>query len=250
VPTGGTSAHAFTLVHDDEPEAFAAQVAALGPGTTLLVDTFDIATGITHAVAAAGPGLGAVRIDSGDLAGEARRARALLDELGAAGTRIVISGDLDEWRIAELADAPVDRMLVGTQLVVGSGAPTAGLVYKLVAVADRPGADAPLRPVAKRSLGKATRGGAKVAYRRLDEDGRAQVELVGNPERVEAGLGTDRLRPLQVVLVAGGVVDPAGFDLEAARRHHRVGLAELGPDATALEDGPPALAVVELDGDG
>ena len=252
IPTGGTTAHAFVLGHEDEPTAFAAQVAAYGPGTTLLVDTYDVARGIVHAVAAAGPGLGAVRIDSGDLAAEAVRARALLDELGAHGTRIVVSGDLDEWRIAEVCAAPVDRMLVGTQLVVGSGAPTAGLVYKLVAVADGPGADAPLRPVAKRSMGKATRGGAKVAYRRLDESGRALVELVGDPGRGGVGLRQpDRLRPLQVALVSAGQIDPAALDLAAARRHHRTALHELGaggrrPAAT----GPRRLAVVDVDGDG
>ncbi|MEX2289273.1 MAG: nicotinate phosphoribosyltransferase [Mycobacteriales bacterium] len=170
IPTAGTSAHAFTLAHADEQEAFAAQVAVLGTGTTLLVDTYDTEQGIRHAVAAAGPGLGGIRLDSGDPAEQAGRARALLDELGATGTRIVCTGDLDEHSIAALAGAPVDVYGVGTAVVTGSGSPTAGFIYKLVAIAREPGRDAPLVPVAKRSIGKATSGGRKWAYRTAEGD--------------------------------------------------------------------------------
>jgi nicotinate phosphoribosyltransferase len=130
VPTAGTAAHAFTLLHDDELGAFRAQIAALGPATTLLVDTFDITKGIENAVAAGGPSLGAIRIDSGDLGVLARQARAQLDGLGATGTRIVVSGDLDEYAIAALAAAPVDIYGAGTAVVTGSGAPTAGFVVQ------------------------------------------------------------------------------------------------------------------------
>jgi nicotinate phosphoribosyltransferase len=246
IPTGGTTAHAFTLAHTDEIAAFRAQVAARGPSTTLLVDTYDVATGIDNAVAVAGTGLGAVRIDSGDLPAEARRARAQLDRLGATGTAIVISGDLDEWRITELADAPVDRMLVGTQLVVGSGAPTAGLVYKLVASSREEGPGAPLEPVAKRSAGKATRGGAKVAFRRYGHDGTAEVELVASVARAREVIGGhDRL--LQQPLVVEGDVNRPAVDLGAARAHHRRSLDELAPQARDLRDGAPALAVLDVD---
>src|SRR5690606_2146372 len=100
-------------------------LAAMGPGTTLLVDTYDIPAGIRNAVAAARelgvPGPGAVRIDSGVPEDEVPAARALLDALGATGTRIVLSGDLDEHRIATLAGVPVDTFGVGTRLVTGSG---------------------------------------------------------------------------------------------------------------------------------
>src|SRR6201997_1218212 len=130
LPTAGTSAHAFTLLYDgpdgpDEPGAFAAQVAALGTGTTLLVDTYDVTTGVANAVAAAGTALGAVRIDSGELGGLARQVREQLDRLGATKTRIVVSGDLDEFSIAALRAEPVDSYGIGTSLVTGSGAPTA-----------------------------------------------------------------------------------------------------------------------------
>src|SRR5204863_7623152 len=165
----------------DEDAAFRAQLAALGPGTTLLVDTYDTETGIRRAVAAAGPNLGAIRLDSGDPLEEVPKARQLLDELGATATRIVVTGDLDEYAIEELGALPVDGYGVGTSLVSGSGAPTAELVYKLVAVADEPGARAPLRPVAKTSVGKATVGGRKIAWRRLDDEGYAAAELLTRP---------------------------------------------------------------------
>ncbi|TAL12690.1 MAG: nicotinate phosphoribosyltransferase, partial [Frankiales bacterium] len=185
IPTAGTSAHSFTLAHRTEVEAFRAQVASLGAGTTLLVDTYDTEQGIRNAVAVAGPQLGAIRLDSGDPEAEVRRARALLDELGATATRIVVTGDLDEHSIAGLADEPVDGYGVGTAVVTGSGAPTAGFVYKLVAMARTPGPEAPLEPVAKTSAGKATLGGRKWAYR--SDDGREVLRL--DPR--EAG------RPLQ-----------------------------------------------------
>jgi nicotinate phosphoribosyltransferase len=132
VPTAGTSAHSFTLLHDSERDAFTAQVESLGKGTTLLVDTYDIAEAVELAVDIAGPELGAVRIDSGDLVLLAHQVRRQLDSLGATSTRIIATSDLDEHAIAALAAAPVDGYGVGTSLVTGSGHPTSGFVYKLV----------------------------------------------------------------------------------------------------------------------
>jgi nicotinate phosphoribosyltransferase len=151
VPTGGTSAHAFTLLHDDEREAFEAQVASLGKATTLLVDTYDVAEAVRIGVEVAGPELGAVRLDSGDLLAQAVEVRKQLDSLGNRDTHIIVTSDLDEYAIAALAAAPVDAYGVGTNLVTGSGAPTAGLVYKLVA---RERQDGVLVGVAKRSKDK------------------------------------------------------------------------------------------------
>ena len=224
IPTTGTAAHSFVLAHTDERAAFAAQVDAFGPGTTVLVDTYDVPAAIATAVQVAGTGLGAIRIDSGDLREHARAARAQLDALGATGTRIVASGDLDEYRIAALSGAPIDAYGVGTSLVTGSGHPTAGFIYKLVAIADGPGAN--LHPVAKHSEGKATVGGRKVAYRRLDADGHARGDLltVGDPASPEPA--SPALRPLQVAAIqAGRVVHRPG--LEEIRAHHRAALAEL-----------------------
>jgi nicotinate phosphoribosyltransferase len=170
IPTTGTAAHAFTLLHDDEAAAFASQVATLGKDTTLLVDTYDIAEGIRRAIAVAGPELRAIRIDSGDLSVLASQSRQLLDSLGATETKIILSGDLDEYAIAALAAEPVDIYGAGTAVVVGSGAPTANLVYKLVEVDGR--------PVVKRSENKATVGGRKTAVRRHKPTGTATEEII------------------------------------------------------------------------
>src|SRR3954469_19744823 len=209
VPTAGTAAHAFTLLHDDEPAAFASQVAALGKNTTLLVDTYDIAQGIRNAIAVAGPDLRAVRIDSGDLSVLAQHSRELLDSLGATETKIVVSGDMDEYAIATLAAEPVDMYGAGTAVVTGSGAPTAGLVYKLVEVEGK--------PVVKRSENKATVGGRKTAVRRHKPTGTATEEIVVS-QGVPDHQANDRL--LQRTYVAAGVVQelPA---LQESREHLR-----------------------------
>ena len=245
VPTRGTSAHAFTLVHDSERQAFRAQLTTQGKGTTLLVDTFDVAGAVRTAVELAGPDLGAVRVDSGDLATTARQVRVLLDELGAHKTRIVLTGDLDEHSIAALATTPVDGYGVGTALVTGSGAPTAALVYKLVARALEPGADTRLRPVAKRSVGKPSRGGRKWAVRHLDEGGKAVAERVSVVPPGPSPAGRELLRPL---VRRGEIIGRQA--LEQARQQHRDALAELPVHALQLSRGYPAIpTAMEPDGD-
>jgi len=239
VPTVGTSAHSFTLLHSSEREAFGAQLDTLGSDTTLLVDTYDVATAVRTAVELAGPGLGAVRIDSGDLPVVARRVRTLLDSLGATKTRIVLTGDLDEYSIAALAATPVDGYGVGTSLVTGSGAPTAALVYKLVARADDDRESGPLRPVAKRSVGKPGRGGRKWAVRSRDSSGTAVAELVTTMPP-EPGPGD---RVLLQQLVRGGEI--VGREpLAAARSRHREAVAELPAYALQLSRGYPAIPTV------
>ncbi|GII71481.1 nicotinate phosphoribosyltransferase [Sphaerisporangium melleum] len=236
VPTAGTSAHAFTLLHASEYEAFQAQIDSLGTGTTLLVDTYDVAKAVRTAVELAGPGLGAVRIDSGDLAVAAHEVRRLLDGLGATRTRIVVTSDLDEYAIAALAAAPVDGYGVGTSVVTGSGAPTAAMVYKLVAREDDEGV---LRPVAKRSVGKPSKGGRKTAFRAL-EDGVAAAELV----TTEPGAATpEGARPLLRALVREGEI--VGHEpLATARERHLASVAELPVLAHQLSQGDPVIPTV------
>jgi nicotinate phosphoribosyltransferase len=232
VPTTGTSAHAFTLLHDDEESAFRAQVATLGVGTTLLVDTYDVDQGIRTAVEVAGPELGAIRLDSGDLPTLAAHARELLDELGATRTRIIVTSDLDEYAIAGMMAAPVDGYGVGTSLVTGSGAPTMGMVYKLV---ERDGV-----AVAKRSLGKPSVGGRKSAVRRHDASGTATAEVVTS----EPVLPRDGDRPLIVELVRGGeICTPATprEALAAARAHHQQAREAMPAEAFALSRGDCAI---------
>ena len=233
VPTAGTAAHAFTLVHDDEETAFATQVESLGRDTTLLVDTYDVEHGIRAAVDAAGPELGAIRLDSGDLLPLARRARQLLDELGATKTRIVVTSDLDENSIARLASAPVDGYGVGTSLVTGSGVPTAGFVYKLVARQTDDGWQA----VQKRSTGKNSIGGRKWAARRHNGHDEATEERVyiGAPPPHR-----DDERPLLVPAVREGE-SVHTTSLAEARQHCRIAIGGLPPEAMKLSPGDPAL---------
>jgi nicotinate phosphoribosyltransferase len=239
VPTAGTSAHAFTLLHaGDEPDelaAFAAQVDALGAGTTLLVDTYDVTTGVDNAVAAAGTGLGAVRIDSGDLGVLARQVRAQLDRLGATQTRIVVSGDLDEFAIAGLRAEPVDSYGVGTSLVTGSGAPTASMVYKLVEVDGI--------PVEKRSVRKESHGGRKEALRLCRATGTITEEIVhpaGHPPQT-----SEPSRVVTVPLVRDGkaVVD---VNLGVARDLVASGLRSLPWEGLMLSHGDPAIPTTHI----
>lgn len=237
IPTVGTSAHAFTLLHDHERDAFRAQVDSLGSGTTLLVDTYDVAEAVRTAVEVAGPGLGAVRIDSGDLLLVAHRVRRQLDELGATETKIVVTSDLDEYAIASLAAAPVDAYGVGTQLVTGSGHPTCSMVYKLVARAESADPKAPLEPVAKKSTGgKTSIGGRKWAARRLDGQGAAEAEVIGVGP-VPAELADQQLL---VQLVKGGQV-LAREPLDVVRDRHAAARARLPLSATQLSRGEPVI---------
>lgn len=237
VPTAGTAAHAYTLLHDDESAAFASQVAALGKDTTLLVDTYDISEGIRRAVAVAGPDLAAVRIDSGDLSVLAQQSRELLDSLGAVDTRIVVSGDLDEYAIAALAAEPVDAYGAGTSVVTGSGAPTAELIFKLVEVDDR--------PVVKRSERKGTVGGRKTSVRRHKPTGTATEELVvsrGTPEPAPH----DRALQRSYLLAGEPVADLP--TLTEAREHLRAGLVSIPWEGLKLSGGDPAIPVTVIGG--
>jgi nicotinate phosphoribosyltransferase len=240
IPTTGTSAHSFTLLHDTEEEAFRAQVASLGKGTALLVDTYDIAEAVRLGVEVAGSELGAVRIDSGDLGVLAHRVRKQLDSLGATSTRVVVTSDLDEYAIAGLAAAPVDGYGVGTQLVTGSGHPTSGFVYKLVSRADDAGK---MVSVAKKSKDKISVGGRKFALRRRDARGIAEAEVVGIGQP-PVDDGDDRA--LLVPLVRDGVV-VGRESLEDARTRHLASRDELPLHARQLSKGEPAIETIHLE---
>lgn len=249
IPTMGTAAHSWTLLHESEEEAFRSQIDSLGTGTTLLVDTYDIRTGVETAIRVAGTELGGVRIDSGDLPIVAAEVRAQLDELGATGTRITVTSDLDEYAIAALAASPVDSYGVGTSVVTGSGYPTASMVYKLVARQDPDGA---WIGVAKASTDKASHGGRKAAFRTL-VDGVAEAETVVVSDGFEE-LDTPSEHPdgraLQTTFVERGDIDtsfegPQGT--ASAREHHLRVREELPVRALALSKSDPAIPTVYVD---
>jgi nicotinate phosphoribosyltransferase len=243
IPTEGTAAHSFTMLHTredgpDELAAFRAQVGALGIGTTLLVDTYDVTTGVANAVAAGGATLGAVRIDSGELGVLARQVREQLDQLGATKTRIVVSGDLDEFSIAGLRAEPVDSYGVGTALVTGSSAPTANMVYKLVEVDGM--------PVQKRSTHKESEGGHKEALRLSRPTGTITEEVVypaGRPPPT-----AEPFRVLTTCLVRSGevVADTDRAAIAAARELVASGLHSLPWEGLKLAHGDPAIPTVQI----
>ena len=249
IPTMGTAAHAWTLLHDSEEDAFRSQIDALGVDTTLLVDTYDIVEGVQTAIRVAGPQLGGVRIDSGDLPTVAAQVRAQLDELGATDTRITVTSDLDEFAIAALAASPVDAYGVGTSVVTGSGTPTAGMVYKLVA---RQAGDGSWVSVAKASTDKGSKGGRKAAFRTLDH-GVATSELIAVAdgfERVPDAADHPDARALHVTLVDHGEPDAAAVGptgVGAARDHHLRVREELPVRGLALSRSDPALPTVYVD---
>lgn len=246
VPTRGTAAHSFTLLHSSEREAFEAQLGALGESTTLLVDTYDIDAAVRTGVELTQGRLGAIRLDSGDLAELAGEVRELLDSLGATNTKIMVTSDLDEWQIAALRGAPVDGFGVGTSLVTGSGAPTCGFVYKLVARADTDEPDAALLPVAKKSVNKTSIGGRKFALRRLDARGKAEAEVIGIGAPPE---GDTNDRPLLVELVRDGAIVGAE-PLSAAQERHARSRADLPLSALKMSRGEAAIPTLMLDADG
>lgn len=243
IPVSGTAAHSFTLLFDDEEDAFKAQLATMGNNTTLLVDTYDVDEAIKTGVRLTDGKLGAIRLDSGDLNTEVKRVRALLDSLGATETRIIVTNDLDEYQIAALRGAPVDGFGVGTSVVTGSGHPSCGMVYKLVARASSADPNEPQQPVHKRSENKNTIGGRKYAVRQIDDNGVAEAELIGINIAPRADYND---RNLLVDLVRDGEI--VGKEpLSKARERHEMARAELPRKAWKISRAEQAIPTIIID---
>lgn len=220
IPVMGTSAHSWVMAFGNELESFRQLQKLLGEHTVHLIDTYDPLEGARRA-ASLGPPLWGVRLDSGDFLDLSRRVRAILDEAGLAGARIMASGDLDEYRIRDLlaAGAPIDAFGVGTQLATSADAPHMGAVYKLVEL-DISGIK---RFTAKYSAEKATLPGSKQIFRERDYDVLARS--------AECGAGEALLRP---VMIGGRLLEPLP-DVHAARRRAAASLAALPPELRSLE---------------
>jgi nicotinate phosphoribosyltransferase len=246
IPIYGTMAHMWTMVHRSESEAFDSYLKVYPEGTTLLVDTYGNIEGTRRACAAARRAggqraLAAVRIDSelfddaSRPSGICRRVREILDEEGFTETRIVVSDDMNEERIAALLGAgePIDAFGVGTELVTSKDAPALGGVYKVVWVGDRANG----RPAAKLSPGKVTYPGAHQIFREHDDGGRVVKDTLALAD--ERLAGTPLLEP---VLEGGRLVAGLGLeDLDPIRARARAQLAAL-PEGAILQN-RPALEV-------
>ena len=234
IPLSGTMAHSFIEAHESEAAAFRNFVRSRGEPTTLLVDTYDTERALQRVIGLAGElkaravtagGIRAVRIDSGDLAAQARSARAALDAHGYRDIQIVLSGGLDEHGIAELlgAGVPADAFGVGTALDVSSDAPALDMAYKLEEYAGQ--------PRRKSSPGKATWPGAKQVYRERSEAGQYLCDRV-----VRLGEGAAGEPLLQEVMRNGRRSAPLPW-LGRSRDYCRAELEALPPAQRALGQG-------------
>lgn len=196
VPVYGTCAHSWILTFEKEQEAFARMQALLGEQCVQLIDTYDTLEGARQAAALGAP-LAAVRLDSGDPIELSKGVRAILDEAGLTGTKIMVTGDLDEEKIQAIIDAraPIDSFGVGTHLAVSADAPSFNAVYKLV----EHDANGVIRRPSKRSPGKQTIGGAKQVFRYDDRD------VIGRMDECPSG---DPRALLQPVFSQGELVAP------------------------------------------
>ncbi|MDX2032853.1 MAG: nicotinate phosphoribosyltransferase [Blastocatellia bacterium] len=219
IPVFGTAAHSFTMAFEHEIDAFRAYTRVFPESTTLLLDTYDV----IHAARLAtefGPALRGVRLDSGDLVAQSREVRAILDAAGMEGTRILASGDLNEYLIERMvADgARIDSFGVGTELSTSRDAPALSGVYKLVEVES----DGHIEPKMKLSREKATYPHRKQVWRERDEAGRFVGDVIGMAG--ETGLPGD---PLLVPVMREGRTLEGQPDLEAIRRRAGEQLAGL-----------------------
>ena len=228
IPLSGTLAHSFIEAHDDEEAAFRRFTGACRQNVTLLIDTYDTERGARRAarVAQEMPGaVRAVRIDSGDLAAQTREVRRILDEEGCRGVQIVLSGNLDEYRVEALlrSGVPADVFGIGTHLDVSQDAPSLDMAYKLQEYAG-----AARR---KRSPGKETWPGTKQVTRERDAAGHFcadHVALVG-----EAVPGFALLQPV----MRDGRRITALPPLPAIREHCRDECALLPPGLREIGSG-------------
>ncbi len=231
IPLAGTMAHSWVLAAESELAAFRDFAALFGVDAVLLLDTFDVRTAARE-VAASGLTPAAVRLDSGDLLGLSRDVRAILDGGGLGATRILVSGELDEWRVRDLvaAAAPIDGYAVGTAIATSEDAPALGGVYKLVEIEGAAG----VRAVMKKSAGKRTQPRVKQVWRFLD-GGVARGDRIGL-----AGEGMpDHAAALLEPVMRGGVRATAAPPLEAVRRDCASRIASLPAALRALDAAPP-----------
>jgi nicotinate phosphoribosyltransferase len=235
IPVSGTMAHSWVMAFPDELEAFKEYAAAFGDEAVLLLDTYDTAAA-ARLVAASGLKPGAVRLDSGNIVDMSRAVRGILDAGGLERTKIFVSGDLDEWRIADLVarGAPVDAFGVGGALSTASDAPSLGGVYKLVEI-ERAGRTVPLM---KLSPDKETSPGSKQIWRTFDADGIAAGDLVALAEEAGPPDGQPLLRRVMV----GGRREQPRASLEVSRQQCRKGIASL-PESVRRLHGPEPYPV-------
>jgi nicotinate phosphoribosyltransferase len=221
IPVVGTMAHSFVQAHEFELQAFRNFAKSHPEELTLLIDTYDTARGaervalLARELRSEGVTVRAVRIDSGDLSVESQRVRGILDALDCRDVKILVSGSLDEHRIAQLraAGAPIDGFCIGTALSVSEDAPALDCAYKLHQYAGR--------PCRKRSQGKETWPGPRQIFRQLDPHGRICRDVIACADEVMEG------RPLLQEVMVNGVRKRPSPSLKDVRAYCAEELARL-----------------------
>ncbi len=229
----GTMAHSFVEAFGDEVAAFRAFASTFPDHTVILVDTYDCVAGLHRAAEVAGElarqghRLVGIRLDSGDLVGLSRQARSILDQAGLEQAMVVVSGSLDETRIAELREqgAQVDLYAVGTKMGSSADAPYLDLAYKLVKYDGR--------PTLKLSAGKESWADPKQVWRRLGADGRLDHDLLSLRGEEQKG------RPLLEPVMSRGRRLAPPSDWRQAQAHFRADLETLPADCLRLADPRP-----------
>ena len=235
IPTIGTMAHSFVMCFESEAEAFRSYAASFPGSSTFLVDTYDTLQGVRAAIAvagemrAAGHALRAIRIDSGDFADLATRARCMLDDAGLREVEIFVSGGLDEFEVDSLvrAGAPIDGFGVGTKVGVSADAPWTDCAYKLV---EYDGV-----PLLKLSTGKASLPGRKQIYRSRDDEGRFVRDTIG----LDGEPASDGSEPLLEEVIRGGRIVAQSPSLADIRARLASELASLPSAHKALKSPAP-----------
>ena len=229
VPAVGTQAHAWIMAYDDETEAFR-RFGQVFPSATLLVDTYDTLQGVRHALASSAP-FQAVRLDSGNLLELSRGARAILDQAGRRDVQIVVSGDLNEYKIRDLlaAGAPIDLFGVGTELVTSRDEPTLSTIYKLVEQETAHGNVGRFKLAAE----KQSYPFAKQVFRERDATGRFRGDVVARATETRAG------EPLLAPILKHGQMMKPLDALADCQRRVREQLRGLPPELLSLEKAPP-----------
>jgi nicotinate phosphoribosyltransferase len=228
IPVMGTAAHSWVMSFPCETDAFRKLQKVLGPATVQLLDTYDTLEGARRAAGLGGPMWG-VRLDSGDFDALTRQVRGILDEAGKTGAKIMVSGDLDEYRIRDLvaSGAPIDSFGVGTELATSADAPHMGAIYKMVEL-EICGIK---RFTAKFSLDKNSVPGAKQVFRDLKRDVPRDVVARSG----ECGNGEALLRP---IILGGRLIEPLPT-LTQARDRAAQSIAALPPALRQLEVAEP-----------
>lgn len=228
LPVYGTSAHSFVMSFEREADAFRAYYAVFPESTTLLLDTYDTLNASWLATEF-GAALRGVRLDSGDLAKQCKQVRAILNAAGMPQTRIMASGDLDEFKISALlaAEAPFDSFGVGTELSTSRDAPALGGVYKLVEL-ERDGQH---EPKMKLSQEKATYPYCKQVWRKVGKDG----HFIGDVIAASDETPVSDWPLLQPVMHDGHLIAPLPA-LAATQHHAQLQLAALPARFKALRE--------------